>query len=125
MQPHPIQTAPQRHWMGWGLVAIAGIHTAFAVLMWPQVLLSLVQRGLWNTVGLDPLTGGVVWFVFFGFVLAILGLAVRGAEKQNDVATLRQLGWGMLGLNLLGVVLMPDSGLWMCLAIAVAMVRKR
>lgn len=114
-----------RTWIGHCLVGIAALHTLFAVVVFGKVLLKIAERGLFNSVGTDPLIGAAVWFVLFGFGLALFGMAVIPLERGGQRAALRQLGVGLLLLCALGIVLMPASGFWLAIVPALAMLRQR
>jgi hypothetical protein len=114
--------APPRPWKGACLLAIAGLHTVYAGVFFHQPLLELLQRGLFDSVGREARLGAPVWFVLAGALMAVLGLAVSGLERAGQAATLRQLGWALLALVLVSLVLMPRSGFWLVLAVAVALV---
>ena len=117
-------SAPARAWIGHWLMAVAALHTLFAVLVFRQPLLSVVQRGVFNTVGQDALTAACVWFLLFGAVLALLALAITALERRGEHQALRRQGWGVLGLSGLGIVLMPDSGFWLALPAGIALLRR-
>ena len=118
------QTTSPRIWKGPSLLAISALHTAIALLLFRPVLYEMLERGIFNTVGDDPMRGAVVWFVFFGAVLALFGLAVTMLERNAPQVSQRSLGAGLLALAVLGVALMPVSGFWLAFPIAVAMLRK-
>lgn len=111
-------------WKGPWLLAVAALHTLFALLVFPEVLYSLLCQGLLNSVGQDPLRGAVAWFMLFGAVLALLGASVWQLECAEARPALRPLGWGLCALTLLGVVLMPASGFWLAFPPAIAMLRR-
>lgn len=114
-----------KHWIGRWLIGVSIIHTAFAFVAFGNVLLSIVQRGVFSTVGNDPMTGAVVWFVLFGVVLFICGLAVLALEQSSSNPLPRSLGWSLLALGALGVVLMPASGFWLAIPPALAILLRR
>ena len=72
-----------KRWVGRWLMGIAAIHTAFAVAVFGEVLASIAKRGVFNTVGADPMTAAVVWFVLFGAMLFVCGLAVAELEASS------------------------------------------
>ena len=115
---------PPRAWKGPWLLAVSALHTAVALAMFRPVLHEMLERGIFNTVGEDPMRGAVVWFVLFGAVLALLGLTVTKVERVAPQVSLRSLGAGLLALTVLGVVLMPVSGFWLVLPVAFAMLHK-
>ena len=114
-----------KHWIGRWLIGVSIIHTLFAIVVFRDVLSSLVQRGVFNTVGNDPMMGAVVWFVLFGVVLFICGLAVSALEHASSGALPRSLGWSLLTLVALGVVLMPASGFWLVIPPAAAILLRK
>lgn len=121
--PSPVEF--RRVWIGHWLMAVAALHTLFALAVFNGVLLNLVRRGLFDTVGEDAMTAAAVWFLLFGVVLALLALATTALEQSGQTQTLRRLGLGLLALGALGVILMPASGFWLCLPAAAALLRKR
>ena len=118
-------TTPRRTWIGHWLMGVAALHTGFAAIVFGKVLRTMAERGLFNSVGADPLVGAVTWFVLCGFVLALLSLAVTALEHSGQTVALRKLGFGLLLLCALGIVLMPASGFWLAIVPALAMLRKR
>jgi hypothetical protein len=114
-----------KHWIGRWLIGVSAIHTLFALVVFNKVLGSVVQRGVFDTVGTDPMVGAVVWFVLFGAALFICGLAVSALEHALHGALPRSLGWTLLALALLGVVLMPASGFWLAFPPAVAVLLRK
>jgi hypothetical protein len=126
--------APQRSWSAlrhaWAgpwLIVVAALHTIYAAVAFAQPLQQIAARGVWDSIGHDPLLGAVAWFVLFGFVLALLGWAVlqlEGAGAQG-ASSLRPLGIGLLALALLGIALMPASGFWLALPAAFALCMRR
>ena len=118
-------SAPRTPWIGRWLLAVAALHTLFGLLAFPQVLQQLWQLGVVNSVGADPLRGAVVWFLLFGAPLALLAWVLTPLERRPDSAPLlRQLGWGILLVAVLGIVLMPASGFWLVLPAAIALIRR-
>lgn len=112
-------------WIGRWLLAVSALHTAFAVYAFHPVLVDIARRGVFNTVGKEPMTGAVVWFVLFGAALFIAGLVISALEQAAPHALPRSLGWTLLALALLGAVLMPASGFWLALPPALALLRRR
>ncbi len=113
-----------RVWIGHWLMAVAALHTLFAVVFFKQSILSVVRRGVFDTVGDDLMTAATVWFLLFGAVLALLALAVTTLERAGQTQALNRVGLGTLVLAGVGVVLMPASGFWLAIPAAIAMVRR-
>jgi hypothetical protein len=114
-----------KHWIGFWLMGVSALHTLFAFVVFGKVLASIAQRGMFNTVGDDPMTGAVVWFVFFGIILFICGLTVAALEKSSPNPIPKSIGWSLLIMTILGVVLMPVSGFWLALPPAFAVILKK
>ena len=110
-------------WKGPWLIAVAALHTAFATVVFQPQLQEIVRRGVFDSVGTDPMLGAVAWFVLFGVLFALLGWAILLIERNAALApvSLRAMGVGMLALTLLGIVLMPASGFWLALPPALAL----
>ena len=113
-----------KQWIGPWLIGVSIIHTAFAIALFGDVILGVIRRGLFDSVGTDPMVGAVVWFVLFGALLFICGLALRELERATHGALPRSLGWSLLSLTILGVVLMPDSGFWLAFPPAIAILNR-
>ena len=114
-----------KHWIGRWLVGVSIIHSLFAVVVFRSVLSSIIERGVFDTVGNDPRTGAVAWFVLFGVVLFICGLAVSALERSSSGPLPKSLGWSLVALVVLGVVLMPASGFWLAIPPAVAILWRK
>ena len=114
-----------RPWIGRWLIGTSIIHALYDVVVHGNVLLSVVQRGVFNTVGTDPRVRAVVWSVLFGLVVFITGLAVSALERSSSGVLPKSLGWSMLALAASGVVLMPASGFWLAFPPAIAVLVRR
>ena len=112
-------------WIGRWLVGVSILHTAFAVVVFGKVLASVVQRGVFNAVGSDPMTAAVVWFVLFGAVLFVCGLAVNALELASPDPLPKSIGGSLLALATLGVLLMPASGFWLVFPPAIAILARK
>jgi Family of unknown function (DUF6463) len=114
-----------KKWIGRWLIGVSALHTFFAVAVFGEVLASIIKRGVFNTVGADPMTGAVVWFVLFGAMLFVCGLAVAELEKSLSGQLPKIIGWSLLTLATVGVVLMPKSGFWLVFPPAIAVLVKK
>lgn len=112
-------------WIGRWLIVVSIIHTAFAFVVFGDVLRSFVTHGLFNSVGTDPMRGAVAWFVLFGVVLFICGQVITALERATSGAVPKSIGATLLALVVLGVVLMPASGFWLALPPAVALLLRK
>lgn len=113
-----------KRWMGRWLVAVSAVHTLFALVVFKTQLVSIVQRGVFNTVLGDAMTGVAVWFVLFGGALFICGLAIDALERSSSPLP-KSVGWSLFGLALAGVCLMPASGFWLAFPPAIAIIARK
>jgi hypothetical protein len=113
-----------KQWIGRWLIVVAAIHTIFAMAVFGDVLLGIFKRGVFNTVGTDARTAGVVWFVLFGAMLFVGGLAVSALEKAS-MPIPKSIGWGLFFICVAGVVLMPASGFWLAFPPAIALLTRQ
>lgn len=114
----------RRPWIGPWLMLVAAVHTVFGFVVFAPVLSGMLERGLFNSVGSDAMTGAVTWFLLFGGPLALVAWQVWLAERRAAWAELRVLGWGILALTILGLLLMPMSGFWLVLPAAWGLLRR-
>ena len=113
-----------KRWIGRTLVAIGAVHTVFGVVVFSPVWAALFHEGVWNTVNQQPLREAAYWFLFFGFVVLLLGALVDWCEAQQRRLP-AFLGWGLLAMTLGGVVVMPVSGMWLALVPAIGLIRQQ
>jgi Family of unknown function (DUF6463) len=111
-------------WLGRWLMAVAAAHTGFALVVFPRQLLDIALNGFWGGVVRDPSLAAVTWFVLFGALLLIVGLALSTMEKKALPIPL-SIGWLLLGLTVLGIALMPRSGFYLVLVPAMAILARR
>lgn len=114
-----------RPWIGRWLVGVAVLHTVFAVVVFRAPLWDMAQRGVFDTVGQNPTAAATAWFVLFGLLMGLLGLATTPLERHDDRSAMQVLGVGVLVLCALGLVLMPASGFWLGLPAGMALICKR
>lgn len=114
-----------KYWIGKWIIAVSIIHTIFAFLVFLEVISQIFLDGVFDSIGVDPLRGAVVWFLFFGFVLFALGLAINIIEEISNGDIPVSIGFSLLFIVLLGVVLMPISGFWLALPPALVIIYKR
>ena len=111
-------------WIGRWTIFVAIGHTAVGLLVGGAVVLGVLRRGIFNAVGNDPMTGMVVWFLLFGAVLALLGIAITALERSARFESARALAIGIMLLTTLGVVLMPVSGFWLMYVAVFGLLRR-
>lgn len=110
-------------WIGRSIALIALIHLLFGLIVFRADVAAIFARGVFNTVGSDPQLGAVVWFLLFTPPLLLLGFLLDHLEANRQPIP-SAIGYGLLAMTAIGVLLMPDSGFWLVIAPAVAIVRR-
>ena len=108
-------------WIGRWIMIVAVIHTLFGVVTFTGEIGEIVTRGVWNSVGADPLIGAVSWFLLFGAIMFVLGAVIDMVERGRVAAFPNVIGIGLLATTITGIVLMPESGFWLLLPPACAL----
>ncbi|PWF48408.1 DUF6463 family protein [Massilia glaciei] len=112
-------------WIGRWIIFVAAGHSLLGLAVFSKVLVRMFERGVFNSVGADPGANLATWFLMFGAVLALLGMALNALERHQDFPAARSLGVGILLMTIAGVVLVPVSGFWLALPAAIALVWQR
>lgn len=111
-------------WIGKWLFAVGVIHSLFGFLFMRNTLVVLWSEGLLNTVNGQPAREAVFWFLCTGLLLLIVGVLVDRAEKHR-LAMPPFVTWSFAVLTIIGVVVMPISGIWLLIPPAAGMVFRR
>lgn len=101
-------------WIGYWLMLVAVLHTVAMFMFFPAPLTDIFKRGVFDSIGTEPLLGAVAWFGLFGGLLFIVGMAVNSLERSTQGVPM-SMAWAILALTVLGIVLMPASGFWLAL----------
>ncbi|MDQ1830409.1 DUF6463 family protein [Massilia scottii] len=112
-----------KHWISRWLLGVAFLHTVFAFVVMGPIMLSMLDKGLFNSAK-SMTEGATTWFFLFGILLALFAIPVYALEKAG-VALPKSIGWGLIGMAALGVVLMPDSGFWLVFPPAIAILMRK
>jgi hypothetical protein len=107
-----------KHWIGPWLMGTALIHTVVASVQYWDVIGSIVDGGVFNTVAGHPVIGAVAWSLLFGCVAMIGGFTVTALERAA-VPLPKTLGGCLLVLGIVGAVLVPVSGFWLLFPAAI------
>ena len=103
-----------QRYTGHSLIAIGILHTVIGVLAFGAPLAHIARDGFFNAVDPHPDRQAAFWFLLTGALLVILGQSTCWTQSRTGTVP-RSLGWGLLGISLLGVILMPASGFWLLL----------
>ena len=116
--------AGKRIWIGRWVIGVAIVHTVAAAVFFPRILADMLGRGVFNTVGADPMANVAAWFLLFGAILAVFGMALTALERAPQFEAARPLGVATLLLAVTGVILMPASGFWLAFPPAIGLLRR-
>jgi len=99
------------------VVGIGVLHNVVGVLAtWPH-LVELVQEGWFGTVPDDaPWRMATFWFLWFGWMLMLLGGSWHVAERRGMVIP-GWLGVAFVVMGMVGAAAMPVSGFWTVLPV--------
>ena len=111
-------------WIGHWLMGTAFIHTVVASVQYRDVISSVFNSGVFNTVAGNPVIGAVVWSLLFGGVAMIGGFTVNALERAQ-VPLPKTLGVCLLVLGIAGAVLVPVSGFWLLFPAAITILTRR
>lgn len=108
------------------LMATGALDLLYVLVFHARQVAAIAQDGFFNVVDPNPAFSTfdretAFWHLMFGATALILGGLVHWS--QDRTGTLPSfLGWSLLALGLAGVVMMPFSGFWIVLPLAVLMV---
>ena len=111
-------------WIGKWLFAVGVIHLLFGIYFMHTTLAVLWSEGLLNTVNGQPPREAVFWFLCTGIMLLLVGVLVDQTERKGLAIPLF-VTWLFAALTVIGVVVMPISGIWLLIPPAAGMVFRR
>ena len=111
-------------WIGKWRFAVGVIHLSFGIFFMHTTLAVLWSEGLVNTVNGQPRREAVFWFLCTGIMMLIVGVLVDQAERRRLVIP-RSVTWSFVVLTVIGVVVMPISGIWLLIPPAAGMATRR
>ena len=107
-------------WIGKWLIAVGVIHSLFGFVFMRSTLAVLWSERGFNTVNGQPAREAVFWFLFTGFLLLTVGALIDQVERRG-LALPWFVTWSFVLLTVIGVVVMPISGIWLLLPPVVGM----
>ena len=75
----------------------------------------MIAEGFVNTVRYEPAHQLAFWFTFAGPIMLLVGYLMDWVVRQKKLMLPAGVGYGLTGLFLLGVLLLPMSGFWLVL----------
>lgn len=114
-----------KRWIGRWIMGVAVVHTITAPLTYGAALTSMLERGVFDSVGTDPARAEAAWFVLCGAAFFILGLAVDRIEQARSTVVPKSVGCSLLLFGILGQTLIPAGGFWLFLPPALAVLARK
>ena len=99
------------------LIAISVLHTVFGFVKGYGPLAEIVRAGFFNALAGHYPRIAVVWFLFFGFLIFVLGHVCMWIERHLNRPVPAFLGWELFALSVIGIALM-GGGFWFLMIIA-------
>ncbi|MCD4687389.1 MAG: DUF6463 family protein [Anaerolineae bacterium] len=110
-----------RPYAGQIIIATAFLHVLVGIAAFPGPLQNIINDGVFDAVGERDDRNAALWFLYNGALMFWLGITVRWSQAQTGSLP-PALGWSMLWLSLLGTVLVPASGFWIMILIALLLI---
>ena len=110
-------------WIPRLIIGVACVHTLFGIFVIPasldpNPLAGIVDDGFVDTVDGDADRGLTFWFLATGVVWFTVGHLTHWVIRRTGrIPAL--VGWWTIGFAVPSLVLMPDSGLWLVLAVGI------
>ena len=104
---------------GYLLIITSILHFIGGFVFFPAPLVEIAQAGWWNAVSPDPFNlnyerEAAFWFMMISPLLFILGMLCCWMQEQQ-IKIPAFVGWILLALTIIGVVILPVSGIWLLL----------
>src|SRR4030095_11151808 len=101
-----------------------GLFTTVRGIISGYRVLSQTSRAEFSTEASRQLVAGlgrqfVFWFLFGGLQMLALGHLLAWIERQLKRRAPSFIGWELLALSIAGLLVMPVSGFWLVLAVAI------
>ena len=113
---------PVTRWIGRAFMVIGVIHSAVGFWLLRDTVAELIRDGLFNTVNGQPMREAAFWFLFFGFLVIILGSVLDFSESRG-LPLPGFLSWLTLVFMASAVFIMPVSGFWLVLVPLIGLFR--
>lgn len=108
---------------GQWIVGVGVLHLAAGAMLHRGAILDMLQRGFVGSAGRGDASAGAAWFMLFGLLTVICGLAVAEIEGDALKRGPRRLAVAVLLLTVIGIAWMPRSGFWLMLPPAAMLLR--
>lgn len=112
-----------RNRLGTILMSIAVLHEVVGLFVYSTPLQDILQAGFFNTIN-PPYweRDAAFWFLMFGATLFLMGWVAQW--MQDNIGSIpRFFSLGLLITCLIGVMMMPVSGFWLAIPVALMMLQ--
>ena len=118
---------------GYLLLILGFLHVALGVVSgWPQVK-AIFAYGIWNALGQQSQAAcinnlvcmqlnAIWWFISVGLMIIVFGALCIWIERTLQRSIPAFIGWLLFIISALSAVIIPASGFWLVMAIAVYMI---
>jgi len=103
------------------LIGTGLIHNAIGFAAGWDILVEIVDDGLWNTIDV-PISEGakhtraeLLWFLMLGFAWIMIGVLFHGNIRKQQAPLAKTWGWVLALKGLFVAILLPVSGAWLFL----------
>lgn len=110
-----------RPYLGYLLIGTGVLHTVLGLIVFQQPVRAMLQAGVINSIDTNYDRGMAFWFILFGVLAIVLGQMTLWAIRQFGVLP-ASLGWGLLGIAVVGGIVLPVSGFWLVFPQAVLLI---
>jgi len=112
-----------RNRLGIILMAIAVLHELVGLFFYSDALQDIFRAGFFNTIN-PPYweRDAAFWFLMFGIALFLMGWVTQWMIEQTGTVP-KFFSFGLLTMCIIGVMMMPASGLWLAIPIAFMMLQ--
>ena len=105
---------------GYLLIFTSILHFIGGFVFFPDPLVEIARDGWWNAVSPDPFNlnyerEAAFWYMMISPLLFALGILCCWIEEQKLIMP-AFIGWILLIITIVGIVIMPVSGIWLLLA---------
>lgn len=111
-----------RRLSGWLLIGYGIFHLLAGIFYGGGQLKAMAAEGFFNTIGTDFSRAAIFWYYFSGLLFILSGHLVWWIQRKKNLPLPAFVGWELLVLCVIGVILMPLSGFWLVLLLAVYMI---
>ena len=104
-------------WLGPLLIAASLFHVLTGLVSASGDLAAIWRDGVFDTGGANLERQVSLWFILTGWMGVLVGQLVRTHQRRTGTVP-AYAGWQLLAMSIVGIVLLPRSGFWLILILA-------